>query len=45
MGDAAAEDGFGPKGPVEEGREAEALERGMGLNESAVKDAEDAADA
>jgi hypothetical protein len=45
VADAAAEDEFEPKNPVEEGREAEALERGMGLNESAVKDAEDAADA
>lgn len=41
-GDAAVGDGFDPKDPVEEEREAEALERGMGLSESAVVDVVDA---
>lgn len=45
MADAAAEDEFDPKDPVEEVRGAEALGRGMGLNESAVKYAVDAVDA
>lgn len=44
MADAAVEDEFDPKDPVEEGRRAEALVRGMGSNESVVKNAEDAAD-
>ena len=34
----AVEDEFDPKGPVEEGQEEEDLVRGMGLDESAVKD-------
>ena len=45
VADAAAEDEFDPKDPVGEVRVAEDLEKGMGLNESAAKNAEDAADA
>ena len=37
MAGAAVEDGIGPKDPVEGGRGAEALGKGMGLYESAVK--------
>lgn len=45
MADAAVEDEFDPKDPVEEVREGEALGKGMGLNGSVVKHAVDAVDA
>jgi hypothetical protein len=41
----AVEDEFDPKDPGEEGLGAEALGMDMGLNVSAVKNVEDAADA
>ena len=45
VADAAAEDEIDSKDPEEEVRGVEALGRGMDLNERAVKNAEDAADA
>lgn len=44
VADAAVEDGFDSKDPVEEVRQA-ALEKGMDLNESVGKNAADVADA